>query len=86
MRSKAGLSQFTGNEGDYSDFTVTDGTVTARITDWLIQNGHTAARRWQASEVTYHLEVKTTLGSSEEPFMMSNNQFAMVSFYLTAHV
>jgi hypothetical protein len=44
MRDGAGLSPFTEDEGDYSDFTVIDGTVTARITDWLIQNGHTAAR------------------------------------------
>ena len=79
MRSRAGLSRFHGREGDHADFTITDRATVAKVTDWLLEAGSVDTLRLRNSNVTYHLEVKTTLGPREEPFMMSNNQFLMVS-------
>ena len=76
-RSRAGLSSFEEFEGDYADFTIVDAEVRQRITSWLVDCGH--IQHDLADTVTYHLEVKTTVGRRGEPFEMSNRQVAMVS-------
>lgn len=79
MRSRFGLSAFHGFEGACSDFTVGEPEVCQRITSWLVNAGFANASRWSGGDVTYHFEVKTTVGRREEPFCMSNNQVALVS-------
>ncbi|KAL9093859.1 MAG: hypothetical protein Q9165_003782 [Trypethelium subeluteriae] len=73
-RSLYGLPTFSERERDYSEFTVSDSSVTQAITNWLTLSGFTEANAWDGREMTYHLEVKTTTGECNDPFMMSNNQ------------
>lgn len=91
MRTIAGFPSFEAFEGDFSDFTVEDATISSRIAHWVFHTGHTAARSWLEGNMTFHLEVKTTTGSYEETFMMSNRQFENVGpqtycFRLSANI
>ncbi|KAK4892837.1 hypothetical protein LTR27_008751 [Elasticomyces elasticus] len=70
MRSQAGLSQFHGSEGAYSDFTISQGTSADDLRDWLIPS----LLPPESPGPNYHIEVKTTAGPCTDPFMMSNNQ------------
>lgn len=75
-RSRDGLPSFEPFEGDYADFTISDPETCRRITAWL--GGHGAVGV-TGDNVTYHIEVKTTVGVCGESFSMSNNQVALVS-------
>ncbi|KAK5123901.1 hypothetical protein LTR85_002097 [Meristemomyces frigidus] len=72
-RSRAGLPPFLPFEGDYVDFTISDTKVCQRITDWLGDLGSGVSLGVDGS-ITYHIEVKSTVGRSGEPFSMSNNR------------
>ena len=80
MRSRYGLSTFAYAERDHADFTISEPEVVPRITYWLICRGFERASEWLGRSITYHLEVKTTLGALTEPFMVSNNQMRLVRF------
>ena len=84
-RSRYGLPIFSELERDYADFTVRDAHVVQGITNWLMLSGFTEADAWNGRELTYHFEVKTTTGSCEEPFMMSNNQLDLVCLVAAPH-
>lgn len=74
-----GLLSFGGNEADFADFTIWDPEVSAKITKWLLNTiGISSAGRWAGTDVTYHIEVKTTTGHSSEAFELSNNQWRLV--------
>lgn len=79
MRSHFGLTEFGKPEGKYSDFTIKDRDVSRRITEWLIDGGFALAENWIGENMVYHLEVKTTMGTCDEPFMMTTNQVGLVS-------
>ena len=79
LRERYGLPEFTESEGIYADFTIDDHEVSEAITNWLVDEGYAVAERFCEQSVTYHFEVKSTVGSLKEPFMMSNNQFRLVS-------
>ena len=73
-------------EGDDVDFTIKDNDSVAKFTDWLVEGGHDEAVEWKDLDVTYHVEVKTTIGECNDPFTMSNNQVNLVSSrYIQAH-
>ena len=79
-RAKFGNLSFTGQEGDYSDFTFDDPNDI--WTAVLIQAGFDEAKGWKDrakdQAITYHLEVKSTSGPFNDPFYMSFNQLQMV--------
>ena len=75
------LPAFDGDEATTSDFTISNPLVCARITDWLIENGHKDSAARRGTNVTYHFEVKATSGLRDEPFSISNNQIDLVSRY-----
>ena len=81
MRSDYGLTKFEGFEGSYSDFTVKHSSISRHITGWLIAGGFSIAEKWKHEHVAYHLEVKSTVGTCDEPFIMSPNQVDLVSSF-----
>lgn len=83
MRDRAGLSQFLGSEGNFTDFTYKD--PDGRLTKLFLDQGFTQAKDWLASRPTYHIEVKSTKNESEEPFFMSYNQLEMVRIIPSAN-
>ncbi|KIM96811.1 hypothetical protein OIDMADRAFT_58368 [Oidiodendron maius Zn] len=78
-RARFGNLSFTGQEGDYSDFTFDDPNDI--WTAVLIQAGFDEAKGWKDrakdQAITYHLEVKSTSGPFDDPFYMSFNQLQM---------
>lgn len=78
-RTYFGHEPFEGSEGDYSDFTICDPAIGSKLTAWLIRNGKSAAKQLLGQTSTYHIEVKTTTGRCDEPFIMSNSQVEHVS-------
>lgn len=78
-RARFGNLSFTGQEGDYSDFTFDDPNDT--WTTVLINAGFDEAKGWKDraknQAITYHLEVKSTSGPFDDPFYMSFNQLQM---------
>jgi hypothetical protein len=78
-RVEARRSQFDGAEADFADFTYKD--ITGSLTRIFLDQGITAADAWLRdldNPITYHLEVKSTVGDCSEPFYMSNNQVEKV--------
>ncbi|KAF8854837.1 hypothetical protein BDZ45DRAFT_693078 [Acephala macrosclerotiorum] len=65
-------SPFRGSEKKYADFTYpdTNGDLTKLLTKFFLRDVQT----WSSNPPTYHLEVKSTSESCNEPFYMSNNQ------------
>jgi hypothetical protein len=72
-RSRALDSRFSGMEKDYADFTFRD-TSEGKLAEYLCSCGFADAENWKQHRPTYHLEVKTTTGSRDDIFFMSNNQ------------
>lgn len=57
----------------FADFTLCD--KSDAFTHWLVSRGNLHARTWLGYNVVYHLEIKSTYGSSYEGgFHMSQNQ------------
>ena len=79
LRAQHGLSDFTGDDSIYADFTIDDPAMSEAITDWLVSSAGAAVERKCGKESTYHFEVKATSGSWNESFSMSNNQLRLVS-------
>lgn len=77
MRSKRGLPAFTGSESCYSDFTLRG--MGKEFSEFLRDRGVPYSDRWADSNMTFHLEVKSTTGTCNEPFYMSYNQQNLVS-------
>lgn len=68
-----------GLEGDYADFTYLD--TNEDLTKLLVKFGFIRdVEGWSSSPPTYHLEVKSTSNSYDEPLHMSNNQVKMVPY------
>ncbi|KAH6668745.1 hypothetical protein B0J14DRAFT_518033 [Halenospora varia] len=66
-------SRFTDSEKKYADFTYLD--TNEDLTKLLVKFGFLRnVQGWSSSPPTYHLEVKSTSESYNEPFYMSNNQ------------
>jgi hypothetical protein len=78
LRTHFGFPLFADFEGDYADFTVTNPYMVRGITGWLVGAGYTELLGLAVDGVTYHLEVKATAGSSDEPFSISNSQYNQV--------
>lgn len=71
-------SPFTESEKKYADFTYLDNNQ--NLTKLLMEFGFLRdAQTWLSNPPTYHLEVKSTSESCNEPFYMSNNQLKKVS-------
>ncbi|KAI1418939.1 hypothetical protein F5Y12DRAFT_780524 [Xylaria sp. FL1777] len=66
----ADMGPWTGIET--ADFVYTD--FDSVLTTVLIDNGYLDKRTWKGREPTYYIDVKTTTGVSETPFMMSKSQ------------
>lgn len=84
MRSRHGLPRFSAREGDYSDLTIAEPETALRFATWLVAKGCERASDWTTPgnrAMTFHLEVKATTGHALEPFMMSNNQMALVGLH-----
>ncbi|KAK3712618.1 hypothetical protein LTR37_009061 [Vermiconidia calcicola] len=77
LRSEHGIEPFDGIESDYVDFTIGEPVISEKITRWLISVGKSEVEIYRGEHVTYHFEVKTTVGRCDEPFSMSNNQVAL---------
>lgn len=75
MRVEAGHPRFTELEKNFSDFTYLD--CSGHMKEVLRQAGIKPNAEW-SSTTTFHLEVKTTLGSCEEAFFVSQNQLDKV--------
>jgi hypothetical protein len=71
-------SPFTGSEKEHADFTYpdTNGGLTKLLTEFGFLRD---IQIWSSNPPTYHLEVKSTSESCNEPFYMSNNQVDKVS-------
>ncbi|KAI3334470.1 hypothetical protein F4824DRAFT_468040 [Ustulina deusta] len=66
----ADMGPWTGIET--ADFVYTD--FDSVLTAVLIDNGYLNKEAWKGREPTYYIDVKTTTGASETPFMMSKSQ------------
>ncbi|KAI0430299.1 hypothetical protein F5Y09DRAFT_233056 [Xylaria sp. FL1042] len=66
----ADMGPWTGIES--ADFVYTD--FDSVLTAILIDNGYLDKGVWKGREPTYYIDVKTTTGASETPFMMSKSQ------------
>ncbi|KAI0975554.1 hypothetical protein F4678DRAFT_417638 [Xylaria arbuscula] len=66
----ADMGPWTGIES--ADFVYTD--FDSILTTLLIDNGYLDKGTWKRKEPTYYIDVKTTTGVSETPFMMSKSQ------------
>lgn len=62
-------------EADYADFTFKDGT--GAFASFLYTHGHGPARAWIKAIITYHVEVKSTVGKLTDVFHLSWNQMNM---------
>ncbi|KAI1271736.1 hypothetical protein F5Y07DRAFT_382043 [Xylaria sp. FL0933] len=69
-RDYADMGPWTGIES--ADFVYTD--FDSILTNILIDNGYLDKGVWKGREPTYYIDVKTTTGASETPFMMSKSQ------------
>ena len=52
------------------------------LTKILIDAGYLSQRGWEGATPTYFIEVKTTAGTCETPFYMSNSQYIRVSLFV----
>lgn len=71
----ADMGPWTGIET--ADFVYTD--FDSVLTTALIDNGYLNKETWKGREPTYYIDVKTTTGVCETPFMMSKSQCKRVS-------
>lgn len=78
LREHYDLPAFTEFEGNFADFTISDPGICKRMTEWLTAAGSKGMERWAGQDLTYHFEVKATVGRAEEPFSMSNAQLKLV--------
>jgi len=78
LRIQYGHSEFNGFDGDFTDFTITGQTTVDKITQWLLDLGHTSLHSLLGQNITYRIEVKATAGAHDEPFSMSLNQYNQV--------
>lgn len=70
---------FRASERDYADFTYRD--VHGGLSRLLLRYGFIQdVRHWLTNPPTYHLEVKSTTATCNEPFFMSNNQVEKVIY------
>lgn len=83
LREQYDLPAFTEFEGNFADFTIHDSAICKRMTKWLTAAGSEDMERWAGQDLTYHFEVKATVGRAEEPFSMSNAQLKLVSLLTT---
>ncbi|KAI7633719.1 hypothetical protein KC343_g2768, partial [Hortaea werneckii] len=81
LREQYHLPPFTEFEGNFADFTISDSGICKRMTGWLIAAGSEGMERWTGQDLTYHFEVKATVGRAEEPFSMSNAQLKLAKRY-----
>jgi hypothetical protein len=56
----------------YSDFTVSDEHGT--LTSWMIENDVSVPNDWLGAKLRYHIEVKSTAKTIDDPFFMSHLQ------------
>ena len=56
----------------YSDFTVPDDYGT--LAGWMVENGIQVPKDWLGAKLLYHIEVKSTTKSVDDPFFMSHLQ------------
>ncbi|KAH7013105.1 hypothetical protein EDB80DRAFT_607184 [Ilyonectria destructans] len=75
LRVENGHPRFTELERNFADFTYTDDS--GQMKAYFQNAGVDQATRWSNS-TTYHLEVKTTTGSCNQPFFVSQNQVNMM--------
>ncbi len=75
LRSEAGHPRFTQREKEFSDFTYHDASESMK--EILRQLDAETEAMWSGN-TTYHLEVKTTSGTCNEPCFVSQNQVDMV--------
>jgi hypothetical protein len=63
---------------EHADFTYadTDHHLSHWLSDWLAEQGLSGTFDWLVKRPKYHIEVKSTTGSYEEPFQMSSLQMA----------
>ncbi|KAI7204510.1 hypothetical protein KC316_g4235 [Hortaea werneckii] len=81
LREQYDLPAFTEFEGTFADFTISDPGICKSMTEWLTAAGSEDMERWDGQDLTYHFEVKTTVGRAEEPFSMSNTQLKLAKRY-----
>ncbi|KAI7196205.1 hypothetical protein KC324_g4509 [Hortaea werneckii] len=81
LREQYDLPAFTEFEGNFADFTISDPGICKRMTEWLTAAGSKGMERWAGQDLTYHFEVKATVGRAEEPFSMSNAQLKLAKRY-----
>lgn len=58
----------------YTDFTFND--ASHNLTKWLVEQQVEGAKQWLLKRPTYHIEVKSTADTANQPFHMSNSQMA----------
>ncbi|RMZ24646.1 hypothetical protein D0859_11311 [Hortaea werneckii] len=81
LREQYDLPAFTEFEGDFADFTIRDPAICKKMTEWLTAAGSEDMKRWAGQDLTYHFEVKATVGRAEDPFSMSNAQLKLAKRY-----
>ncbi|KAI6837322.1 hypothetical protein KC350_g6092 [Hortaea werneckii] len=81
LREQYDLPPFTEFEGNFADFTISDPGICKRMTEWLTAASSEDMERWAGQDLTYHFEVKATVGRAEEPFSMSNAQLKLAKRY-----
>ncbi|KAK6842238.1 hypothetical protein PG987_003098 [Apiospora arundinis] len=78
LRVEAGIPRFTGQERDFADFTYLDSSGQMRE---MLRDAEMDLHLGWSNDTTYHLEVKSTSGSGDEAFFVSQNQVDMMRRY-----